>query len=44
MYKLIAAVMQRRIARGLDRHLQKTQFGFRKDKSTADAIHLYAES
>ena len=24
----------------LDKHLQSTQYGFRKDKSTADAIHL----
>jgi len=40
LYKIFAAILQRRISRTLDRHLQKTQYGFRKDRSTADAIHL----
>ena len=40
MYKIFAAIVQKRLAKTLDKHLQKTQFGFRKDKSTADAIHL----
>ena len=40
MYKIFAAIVQTRLAKTLDKHLQKTQFGFRKDKSTADAIHL----
>ena len=40
LYKLFAAILQRRISKTLDKHLQTTQFGFRKDKSTADAIHL----
>ena len=42
LYKIIAAVMQTRISNTLDRHLQtkKKQFGFRKDNSTGDAIHL----
>ncbi len=31
---------QKRIAAGTDRHLQSTQYGFRKDKSTSDAIYL----
>ena len=39
-YKIFAAILQRRISRTLDRHLQKTQYGFRKDRSIADAIHL----
>ena len=39
MYKLFAAVIQRRMADKLDHHLQKTQFGFRKNRSTADALH-----
>ena len=39
-YKIFAATLQRRISNTLDRHLQKTQYGFRKDRSTADAIHL----
>ena len=33
-------MLQTRIANNLDKHLQKTQFGFRADKSTMDAIHL----
>jgi len=40
LYKVIAAILQKRISETLDRHLQKTQYGFRKDKSTGDAIHL----
>ena len=38
LYKIFAAIIQRRLAKHLDKHLQKTQYGFRKDKSTADAI------
>ena len=40
LYKIFAALLHIRISETLDRHLQKTQFGFRKKKSTADAIHL----
>ena len=40
IYKIYTAIIQRRLAEKLDKHLQKTQYGFRKDKSTADAIHL----
>ena len=40
LYKILAAIIQRRIAQTLDKHLQNTQYGFRKDRSTADAIHL----
>ena len=40
IYKIYAAITQRRLAEILDEHLQKTQYGFRKNKSTADAIHL----
>ena len=40
LYKIFAAILQKRIASKLDKHLQKTQFGFRQDKSTGDAIHL----
>ena len=39
MYKIFAAIIQKRLAAQLDPHLQKTQFGFRKDRSSADAIH-----
>ena len=31
-YNILAAVVQRRLARTLDRHLQPTQFGFRHNK------------
>ncbi len=40
LYKLFAAILQRRIAAKLDKHLQKTQFGFRRNKGTADAVYL----
>ena len=40
LYKIFAAIVQKRIANNLDKHLQKTQFGFRADKATGDAIHL----
>ena len=30
MYKLFAAILQKRLAKKLDRHLQKTQIGFRE--------------
>ena len=39
MYKIIAGVIQNRLAGKLDKHLQRTQYGFRKQKGTADAIH-----
>ena len=38
-YKIFAFIVQKRLAAQLDPFLQKTQFGFRKDRSTADAIH-----
>ena len=37
-YKIFAALLQKRIAAGLDQHLQKTQFGFRKHKSTKQPL------
>ena len=40
LYKLFAAILQRRIAAKLDKHLQKTQFGFRRNRGTADAVYL----
>ena len=39
MYKLFAAVIQKRLASKLDRHLQKTQYGFRANRSTSDALY-----
>merc|ERR1712086_1143776 len=40
MYKIYTGIIQKRLAKTLDKHLSKTQFGFRKDKSTADAVQL----
>ena len=39
-YKLFTAILVERISSKLDKHLQKTQFGFRRNKSTANAIVL----
>ena len=32
--------MQTRIAAGVEKELQSTQYGFRREKSTADSIYL----
>jgi retron-type reverse transcriptase len=40
MYKIFTAIIRDRIAETLDKHLQKTQYGFRKYRSTAHAIHI----
>ncbi len=40
LYKLFAAILQRSIAARLDKQLQNTQFGFRRNKGTADAVYL----
>ena len=40
IYKIFAAFIQRRLSYMLARHLQRTQYGFRQRKSTAQAIHL----
>ena len=39
VYKIHAVILQKRLEEGLEKHIQKTQYGFRKDKSTGDAIH-----
>lgn len=39
MYKLIAGIIQNRIAMKLDSKLQQTQYGFRRKRGTAEAIH-----
>ena len=39
-YKIIAAVIQRRLASALDNKLMKTQYGFRKIKSTIAAVFI----
>ena len=33
-------MIQKRIEKEIDPYLQKTQYGFRRKKSTADAIHI----
>jgi hypothetical protein len=38
IYSIFAVIVQDQLAEKLDRHLQKMHFGFRKNKSTADAI------
>ena len=40
VYKIYAGIIQKRLANTLDKYLTKTQFGFRKDKSTGDAIQI----
>ena len=39
IYKILAAIIKTRLERGMEAHLQKTQFGFRKHRGTAEAIH-----
>jgi len=39
LYKLFAAILQKRIEEQIDKYVQPNQFGFRKGKSTADAVH-----
>ena len=40
IHKIFAAIIQKRLSDQIDPYLQKTQFGFRKGKSTAHAIHI----
>jgi len=40
IYKLLAAMIQVSLADKMEGVLQKTQYGFRKNRSTADAIHV----
>ena len=40
IYKIYAGIIQKRLANTLDKYLSNTQYGFRKDKSTGDAIQL----
>ena len=39
IYKIFASIIKTRLERGIEIHLQKTQYGFRKNKGTAEAIH-----
>ena len=40
IYKIYAGIIQKKLAHILDKHLSKTQFGFRKHKNTADATQI----
>ena len=40
MYKLFASIVQNRLANGIDQHMHGTQYGFRKARSTQQAIHI----
>ena len=39
-YKVFAALLQRRLANGLDHLLRNTQYGFRKNRSTQQPIFI----
>ena len=39
-YKLYARVLQRRIANAVDSSIRKTQYGFRKGRSTTNALFI----
>ena len=38
-YKIFTTILQKRLADSLDKHLQKTQYGFRRNRGTAQALH-----
>ena len=38
--RLFAAIVQDRLATGIDKHMHGTQYGFRKARSTQQAIHI----
>ena len=40
IYKLYAAILQKRLATGLDDKLWETQYGFRKKRSTAQPLFI----
>ena len=40
IYKIKAAILQKRIEEGIDQHLQRTLYGFREQRGAADAIAL----
>ena len=39
-YKILAALIKERIDAGIDQYVHKTQYGFRKAKSTAQALFI----
>ncbi len=40
LHKIYAAIIQKRIVKAIDVHIQKTQYGFRCSRSTSQAIYL----
>ena len=40
VYKIYTRLIAARLAEAIGEHLRITQFGFRKDKSTVQAIHI----
>ena len=40
VYKIFAAILQKQIEETIDCKLQRTQYGFRRKKGTAQAIHI----
>ena len=38
-YKILTAIIQKRLADCLDKHIQETQYGFQRKRGTAQAIH-----
>ena len=40
IHKICVAIVQKRLSKTLDKYVQSTQYGFKKDKSTADAIQI----
>ena len=40
LYKIYASLLQRRISMGLDQRMHETQCGFRKKRSTTDALFI----
>ena len=39
IYKILTAILQKRISTVLEKYLQRTQYGFRQKRGTAQAIH-----
>ena len=40
-YKLMASMIQKRLAEAMDDRIDPAQFGFRKSRSTSQPIHIY---
>lgn len=40
IYKIYASLIQIRLANKIDKHIQETQFGFRRNRSTAQAFYI----